>query len=951
MTTPYHAKYWAYSLTAQGAPDSVERLSRAISNARVDLNPHQVDAALFALQSPLSKGVVLADEVGLGKTIEAALVISQRWAERRRNILIVVPASLRTQWQQELWDKFFLPSVVLERRTFDRLQTEGHPNPFDLGDQIVICSYYFAAKNGDTIAAVPWDLAVIDEAHRLRNIYKKGNKTAKTLADGLANAPKLLLTATPLQNSLMELYGLASVIDPHIFGDPISFREQFVRETDEGIRNRLLKQRLAEVCQRTLRKQVLEYVRFTERISMTQEFYPGDEEQELYDRVSEYLRRETIYGLPAGQRTLLTMVLRKLLASSSFAIGDTLQALLRRLRAIQSKMADEAASMKALYAQFEEDFESVDEEVEDWEADDGEAAGDDAIDPVLLAEEVEFVEDCVSLARRIQTNAKGEALIRALDLALDQAMAIGAARKAVVFTESRRTQEYLFGLLSSNGYAGQVVTINGSNKDEVASQIYAKWQSRHGEDGLATGIRAVDMRTALVDAFRDDATILLATEAAAEGVNLQFASLVFNFDLPWNPQRIEQRIGRCHRYGQTHDVVVVNFVNERNAADKRVLSLLSEKFRLFEGVFGASDEILGIIESGVDIERRIVNIYQTCRTAEDIATAFDQLRAELDDQISAQMAETRQRLLDNFDEDVQARLRVNRDKAQASLDERGQILLNLTRHELDGEATFDPDAPRFHYMGTIAPPGWYTLDWRVAETEGMTFYRLDHPLGTHVVNRACRRPLVPRDLIFDYSGHGTTLAVLEPYRGKSGWLTCGLLTVRSVDDEQYVLLAARTDTGEVLDQEWCRRLLRVAAEVQGGAVVAPELGSEVDAEVRRHLTDVESRNGRYFDAEVAKLDRWSDDLKLGLERELKDIDAAIKDKRKESAVAIALVDKLAAQRDIKTLEQRRNRKRRDLYEEQDKIDEQRTALIEGIERQLQTTHQVESLFTIRWTIM
>jgi len=951
MTTPYHAKYWAYSLTAQGAPDSVERLSRAISNARVDLNPHQVDAALFALQSPLSKGVVLADEVGLGKTIEAALVISQRWAERRRNILVVVPASLRTQWQQELWDKFFLPSVVLERRTFDRLQAEGRPNPFDLGDQVVICSYYFAAKNGDMIAAVPWDLAVIDEAHRLRNIYKKGNKTAKTLADGLANAPKLLLTATPLQNSLMELYGLASVIDPHIFGDPISFREQFVREADEGIRNRLLKQRLAEVCQRTLRKQVLEYVRFTERIPMTQEFYPGDDEQQLYDRVSEYLRRDTMYGLPVGQRTLMTMVLRKLLASSSFAIGGTLQALLQRLRAIQAKMANDAASMQALHAGFEEDFEIVNEVEDDWEAEGSEAEGDDTIDPVLLAEEVAYVEECVDLARRIQTNAKGEALLRAIGRALDQAEAIGAARKAVVFTESRRTQEYLYRLLSANGYEGQVVTINGSNKDEGASQIYARWHSQHRDDGMATGLRAVDMRTALVDAFKGDATILLATEAAAEGVNLQFASLVFNFDLPWNPQRIEQRIGRCHRYGQTHDVVVVNFVNERNAADKRVLSLLSEKFRLFEGVFGASDEILGIIESGVDIERRIVNIYQTCRTAEEIAAAFDQLRAELDEQISAQMADTRQRLLDNFDEDVQARLRVNRDKAQASLDERGQLLLNLTRHELDGDATFDPDAPRFQYRGTIAQPGWYTLDWRAAEAEGMTFYRLDHPLGTHVVNRACRRPLVPRHLVFDYSGYGTTLAVLEPHRGKSGWLTCGLLTVRSVDDEQYVLLAARTDTGEALDQEWCRRLLRVTAEVQDMAVVAPEMGGEVEAEVRRNLTDVESRNGRYFDAEVAKLDRWSDDLKLGLERELKDIDAAIKEKRKESAVAIALADKLAAQRDIKTLELRRNRKRRDLYEEQDKIDEQRTALIVGIERQLQTTHQVESLFTIRWTIM
>jgi len=482
----------------------VERLSRTLSNARVDLNPHQVDAALFALQSPLSKGVVLADEVGLGKTIEAALVISQRWAERRRRILIVVPASLRKQWQQELWDKFFLPSEVLERKSFEQLQAEGKPNPFEIGDQVIICSYYFAAKHQELVASVPWDLAVVDEAHRLRNIYKKRNKTAKALAAGLVHAPKLLLTATPLQNSLMELYGLASVIDPHIFGDPISFREQFVRESDEKIRNRLLKQRLTEVCQRTLRKQVLEYVRFTERIPVTQEFYPSDDEQRLYDGVTEYLHRETLYGLPNAQRTLMTMVLRKLLASSSFAIGGTLQALLHRLRAIQEEVRNGATTVESLHEEFEEDFETVAEVEDDWEEENGASEAEDGIDPALLAEEIAFVESCSRLAGSIQSNAKGQALVRALSQAFEQVESIGAARKAVVFTESRRTQEYLFRLLSANGYEGRVVMINGSNRDETARQGYTRWLERHADDGVSTGIRAVDVRAALVDAFKGE---------------------------------------------------------------------------------------------------------------------------------------------------------------------------------------------------------------------------------------------------------------------------------------------------------------------------------------------------------------------------------------------------------------------------------------------------------------
>ena len=141
---------------------------------------------------------------------------------------------------------------------------------------------------------------------------------------------------------------------------------------------------------------------------------------------------------------------------------------------------------------------------------------------------------------------------------------------------------------------------------------------QHAGTDRITGSPTADKRAALVEYFRDEASIMIATEAAAEGINLQFCNLVVNYDMPWNPQRIEQRIGRCHRYGQKYDVVVVNFLNKANAADVRVYQLLAEKFKLFDGVFGASDEVIGAIESGVDFEKRIVGIYQQCRTTEQI---------------------------------------------------------------------------------------------------------------------------------------------------------------------------------------------------------------------------------------------------------------------------------------------------------------------------------------------
>jgi SNF2 family DNA or RNA helicase len=224
--TPYHAKYFAWELTKRRPSDSVDKLAGAIASAQVDLNPHQVDAALFAFRSPLARGAILADEVGLGKTIEAGLVISQKWAERKRRILVITPSNLRKQWYQEMTSKFFLPCRILEARSYNAATKGGDFRPFE-SDNIVICSYQFARGKAADVANVPWDVVVIDEAHRLRNVYKPGNVIANTLKLALGKVPKLLLTATPLQNSLLELYGLVSFIDDHTFGDLKSFREQF----------------------------------------------------------------------------------------------------------------------------------------------------------------------------------------------------------------------------------------------------------------------------------------------------------------------------------------------------------------------------------------------------------------------------------------------------------------------------------------------------------------------------------------------------------------------------------------------------------------------------------------------------------------------------------------------------------------------------------------------------
>jgi len=262
--TPHHAKYFAHELTKRCSSDSIEKLAGALVDAQVDLNPHQVEAALFAFHSPLSKGALLADEVGLGKTIEAGLVLSQRWAERKRRILIITPANLRKQWHQEIQEKFSLPCLILESRSYNDAIKRGRFRPFEVPDTIVICSYQFARAKAADVNATRWDLVVIDEAHRLRNVYKPSNVIANTLKQALGDVPKLLLTATPLQNSLLELFGLVSFIDEHAFGDLKSFREQYSNLDDTAVFD-TLKARLKPLCQRTLRRQVTGYIPYTKR--------------------------------------------------------------------------------------------------------------------------------------------------------------------------------------------------------------------------------------------------------------------------------------------------------------------------------------------------------------------------------------------------------------------------------------------------------------------------------------------------------------------------------------------------------------------------------------------------------------------------------------------------------------------------------------------------------------
>ena len=917
-----------------------QSLTQTIASAKVDMNPHQIDAALFALRSPLSQGVLLADEVGLGKTIEASLVLAQKWAEQRRKLLLIVPATLRKQWSQELIDKFALPSVILESKNYNEARKQGVGNPFDAElafgyCTIVICSYEFAARKQQELQQIEWDLVVFDEAHKLRNIYKKeGAKTAKALEAALLGRPKVLLSATPMQNSLLELYGLVSFIDPHFFGDLESFKARYSKAKLAPEELTQLRERLTSICRRTLRRQVQEEggINFTRRYSLTEPYDPQSDEQALYQKVSSYLQDDRVLAIKPVARHLVTLVVRKILASSSHALQGTLQRMIERL---ESKMS---------LADALSDYEELDDLTDASGTED-----DDFIDPAALQAEIDRLKDFLSLASSIKTNAKGDALLRVLDKSFEFAQRLGAQRKAVIFTESVRTQAWLFELLSEAGYRDQVVLLNGTNADADSLQTYKTWMAKHAGSSRICAAKSADMKAALVERFRDNASIMICTEAGAEGINLQFCSLLINYDLPWNPQRVEQRIGRVHRYGQLHDVVVVNFINNANVADRRVFELLSLKFQLFEGVFGASDEILGAIESGVNIEQRIHDIYQKCRSNEEIEHEFDQLQAQLQVQIEGRNEDARRSLFENFDVDVISRLSMRREHTRVALDEYQERLLLLARMSLV-QARFEGE--RFELDGQ-----WYDPDWQQAEKTAAQFFQPNEGKGAALIEAATSELLLTdsAELLLTYEpASNGQYSDLRDLLGQAGELVLEKLTLSTAKQQrECLILAGCSDNGVLLDERACDRLLQLKAQLQSDTPLLGHqqlLQTQLEALRASRLGQAEAKNQEYFEEETGKLERWAEDKRIGLNIRIKQLDQEIKEARKAVRQLETLQEKMNAKKVLKKLERERDNLMLDYHQEKKKIEAEEDRLLEDIEQNLEISVGHERLFSLRWRL-
>ena len=897
-------KYLAEKISLQKMAGSLSRLSSVLAKSTIDLNPYQIHAALYAFNSPLSRGAILADEVGLGKTIEAGIIISQLWAEGKRRILVMTPASLRKQWQDELLSKFGIESEVWDGPSFNGQINSGSNVPFTY-DGVFIVSYHFVYSHLGLIEKQPWNVVVIDEAHRFRRVFKgrDASKMAYDIREVIKDKPKVLLTATPLQNNLEELYGIASFIDDKLLGSSYSFKTKFIQPIKD--QSGFAKLRLEElqklirgdekddplsisgIITRTLRKQVLEYVQFTDRTSMTFDFTPTDEEIELYEKVSAYLQRPNVAAIVTTQRNLMVLVYRKLLASSSFAIADTLKKLSENLKAElelrkNKTLGQDLKSEPIIDEGLEEEFEESElEGVEQKQKKEKQRVGAVFTDQDIK-NEIEELEKYYALAIKIKENTKGKKLIEALTQIFSKARKEKWPEKAVIFTESTRTQEYLSKLLKDAGIS--FIEFNGSNNSPEARKSFEQWKKDFPE-AATQGSANANIRQALIHDFRKNKQVFLTTEAGAEGLNLQFCNIVINYDLPWNPQRVEQRIGRCHRYGQRYQVVVANFLNTKNYADRRVLELLGEKLNLFNGLFGSSDEILGALESGLDFEKKILGIYQNCRTPEEYEKAFTEFQESLKDVISKTTLQYRNLLLENTDQAVATLFKKTEAETKKAISDFDGNLLRLCKLSLGNKLKSTADEAIFIVDGYEFPIAFREL--RDDEEGKISRAHKDHTVIKKIIEEGLNLQTKPiPSLIFHLSKHGSRISQLNNTKDKEGFVFLWKLKVAGVETEEIlaplVFIEKTKGKFDVLDIAIGNELLDVESEnittsIKNSPISKDELLKTWEEWKKPVVERYQKRNERLFDREADRINRFYDDYALRIEDRIKKLENEQKD--------------------------------------------------------------------------
>ncbi len=546
----------------------------SLSNSRTRLLPHQIEAT-YLVANALRPRFILADEVGLGKTVEAGLIMKELSFRRGfKRVLVVTPAPLSVQWQQEMKSKFNDEFEILKRSNFYKLAANWAAHP----RLLTSIDFIKNPKYGDEILKRKWDIVVFDEAHRLRRDYNKVTH-AYAFADKIAERCEamLLLTATPFRGKLEELYFLVRLVDPNLLGPFHSFTQEYLIGDKSNTSLAGLKDKISRVL---LRRRKVEVGGFTKRFAMTIRLELTELERLFYDETTDYVKREYNLAMQEKNRAVgfIMIVFQKLLDSSTRALITALE---RRKVKLEQNLYAPALKLAGAYDDFDWDELNDDEELEDR------VSEDPTFEPRRklrdLRREILTLNRLIKIGRGIPEDKKLQKLRETMLMLRKEGYA-----KFIIFTQFRTTQDYL--------------------KEHLEDEF--RITPFHGSLNM-------QQKEDAVEEFRRETEVFICTEAGGEGRNLQFASVLFNYDLPWSPLKIEQRIGRIHRFGQKVDVKIFNFSTADTVAE-RVLEVLEEKIRLFEESIGPSDALLGAVEEGHNFEKSLMDFASGRKTRAEL---------------------------------------------------------------------------------------------------------------------------------------------------------------------------------------------------------------------------------------------------------------------------------------------------------------------------------------------
>jgi len=549
---PFHRQTVVANRLLAGQPDTELRSLSRVDEEEVKLLEHQVDAAHRALFEMDGKAL-LADEVGLGKTIEVGMILKEmHYRETDDSVLILTPAQLAKQWQGELLEKFGLEFVCNYDDEF-----QG----FDAHNRIIASiDTAKSDRHRTTVLTRDWDVLVMDEAH-----YVKNEETDRyDLIDKLTYDYAFFLTATPIQNQLTDLYNIVSLLRPGLFGSRDTFHQYFINSNQETLVNRdELQRRLGQVMIRNRREET--NIDFTDRIIDTRTFEPSEDEKELYNEVTDYVRGA--YSQDQGQKLVL-MLLQKEVVSSPAALEGTIQ--------------------KQLYEQNE----------------------------LTHREELETIQDKID---SIETVTKQERLFDIVEEAREH-VEMG---RVIVFTQFRATQRQVLEGLQEEGYTTHA--FHGGHSSQEKEEI--------------------------VEDFQENGGVLVSTDAMNEGRNLQFCNIMVNYDLPWNPMKVEQRIGRIHRIGQKREVYIFNMALN-DTIEEYVLDKLYHKIDLFQQTVGELSTILTRLEeTGTNFEDEIFERLVDADSEVELENDFDAMAIDLEEQqdLSQKVEQFNSGVFESFD--------------------------------------------------------------------------------------------------------------------------------------------------------------------------------------------------------------------------------------------------------------------------------------------------------------